>query len=374
MKTQIITMGIATLCLCMAGQAAMITLSPGDDIQSAIDTTMAGDTIQLAAGTYTITNELHIYNKGITIMGMAGALGTTIQRDSGAETNHRILFIEGAVGSYDQSTGTVISGLTLKNGIAALGGNVYVKESPFTVISNCIIENGFATQYGGGIDMEVGGTLFNSIVRNNSTANGSMNQGGGVYLRYGGNVIENSIINNNWADVGGGVAIQDSGIDNDPSFDGADSRVLIKNSTIADNYADGYAGFIFGGGVASQLQGKEAMIKDSIVWDNLGGANVSDIYNITAGGAGTLITTYTDTGSPYCTGTGNIYTDPMFNAAGLYEWDYYMLQDGSAALTASSTGEIVGAVLNTSQFVPEPATLSLLAFGCLALIRRRRAA
>ncbi len=381
------SLAIAALALAASPAGATIySVSPGDDLQAAIDLSVTGDTIQFAPGTYTVTSQLYIHNKGITLQGMGKALGTTIQRDAGSASDHRIIFVDGPTGSYDPALSTVIDGFTIKNGVApfagpenGLGGNVYVKESPYTVIENSIIENGFAGQYGGGIDFEVGGTLLNSVVRDNSTADGTMNQGGGVYSRYGGNTIENSIIYNNSADVGGGLAIQDGGIDNDPNLGGLDSRVHIINATIADNFADGVPAYgIYGGGVAAQLQGKQAFITDSVVWDNQSTAGPSDITNITISGGGTLSVSNTDTEAPNFSGAGNIYTDPQFTAVGAYPWDYYRLQPGSPALTGSSVGGIMGAHLDLSTFqVPEPATatMALLGLAALALIGwRRRAA
>jgi len=376
--------GMICLCMCVAeaSGATVYSLSPGDDIQAAIDASITGDTIQFAPGTYTVTSQLYIYNKGITLQGMGKALGTIIQRDAGSASDHRIFFIEGPTGVYNPAVSTVINGFTIKNGVAplagpenGLGGNIYVKEAPYTLIENSIIENGFAGQYGGGIDMEVGGTLRNSVVRNNTTANGSLNQGGGVYSRYGGNTIQNSIIYGNWADVGGGVAIQNGGINNDPGLGGADSRVRLINVTVADNFADGFSGF-YGGGVGAQLVGKEAFITDSIVWDNLRTGGASDILNIGPSG-GILTVNYTDTEVPNYGGTGNIYTDPQFTESGMHPWDHYKLQSGSPALTGSSINGIMGAHLELSNFqVPEPSTMGLLAMAAASFFvarRRRRA-
>jgi hypothetical protein len=379
MKWRFLYVVLFTLCLCWGYrvQAATYLLSPGDDIQGTIDAAATGDTLQFTPGVYTVTDQLDIVDKGLTLTGLGKAAGTIIQRNGGAD--HRIFYIGNSTpGTYSPANATVIDGFTIRNGRAtgggldSNGGNISVVESPYTVIQNSIIENGFAGVYGGGIDMQVGGKLVNSVVRNNATADGSLNQGGGVYSRYGGNTIENTIIYNNWADVGGGVAIQNSGIDNDSALGGADSRTRLINVTIADNHADGYSGFIFGGGVGSQLQGKTAFITDSIVWDN----DLDDIYNITIAGGGTLIVDYTNFElASFSSGSGNITSNPLFEAFGSDPWDYYRLQAGSPALTGSSTGGIMGAVLNQSTFaVPSPAAawIGLSLLGGLLGLRRRR--
>ena len=87
-----------------------------------------------------------------------------------------------------------------------------------------------------------------------------------------------------------------------------------------------------------------------------------------------MTTSYTDTGYPNYVGLGNFYTDPLFAETGTYAWDYYRLEHDSEAMFGSSSGGIVGAVLDSSYFhVPEPATMSLLALGGAALLKRRKA-
>lgn len=376
--TSIIASAALFLVSATMSQATIYTVAPGDDIQAAIDLAITGDTIQFAAGTYTVTSELVVLNKGITLQGMGKALGTIIQRDSVSMVNHRVLRIEGTPGTpsvpYDPDLATLVSGFTFKNGNAGVnsGGNILVKESPYSIVENSIIENGTATQ-GGGISMEVGGTLRNSIVRSNTTLNSSQNQGGGIYARYGGNLIENSIIYNNWADVGGGVGLKSGGADNDPSLSGLDARTRIVNSTIANNSVDGIPAYgIYGGGVGSQLHGYESFVTDSIVTFNLGGANPNDIQNITIASAGTLTVTYSDNGAAAYPGTGNINANPLFVGTG-EAWEYYRLQVGSPAEAASSTSGPMGAVLDQSTFqVPEPSSTVLIGLaGGLCLARRK---
>lgn len=354
-------------------QAATYIVSPGDDLQAAIDLTNTGDTIQFNPGIYTVTSELLIQNKGITLQGLSKATGTIIQRDTVSASNHRIFNIQGPTPTgpafiYNPTLATILDGFTIKNGITSgVGGNILVMESPYSIIQNSIIEFGNANS-GGGIAMQVGGTLLNSIVRNNSTVNSAQNFGGGIRLDFGGNTITNSIIYNNTGDVGGGIGIRNGGINNDPAFGGGDSRVRINNSTIANNTVDGIPAFgIYGGGVGSQLFAREAFILDSIVAAN----TTNDIQNITIQNGGTLTVTYTDNEASLYLGTGNISADPLFTGSG-EPWDLYRLQAGSPALTTSSTGGPMGAVLTRSIFViPEPSSALLLGLAGLILICQR---
>lgn len=365
-----------------SNQGAVYQVSSADNtaaIQAVLDQAVNGDTVQFAAGTYTLTNELVILNKGITLQGMGKATGTILQRDIGSP-EHRIIRVENApVAPYDPAMATTITGFTVKNGkvSSSSGGNILMKETPYSTIDGCIIEQGTAAQ-GGGISLEVGGMLSNSIIRNNTTINGSQNQGGGIYMRYGANYVHNSIIYDNWADVGGGIGMKFGGAESDPSFSG-DARNRITNSTITGNTADGIPAYgIYGGGTGSQLEGYESFITDSIVTFNLGvtpDAGKNDIDNVTIGGAGTLTVTYTDAnvgGTAYA-GTGNIATDPLFVGGGGEPWNTYKLQTGSPALSASSSGGIIGAVLDESMFgVPEPSTLILLGLAGMFLLPRQR--
>lgn len=360
----------------IAGQAAIYQVSSANtttEIQAVITSAINGDIIQFAAGTYTLTDELLIQDKGITLQGMGKATGTILQRDIGSMVNHRILHVENTVvAPYDTAMATTIDGFTVKNGNSGVnsGGNILMKETPYSVIENCIIENGTAGQ-GGGVSLEVGGTLRNSIVRNNTTINSSQNQGGGIYMRYGANYVNNSPIYGNWADVGGGIGLKYGGVQTDPNFSG-DGRNRITNSTIANNSVDGIPAYgIYGGETGSQLHGYEAFITDSIVTFNLGASNPNDIQNITIAGGGTLTVTYTDNEAALYTGTGNISADPLFVGTGP-AWDYYRLQSGSPAKATSSTSGPMGAVLDQTMYVvPEPSTLILTSLALTILLYRR---
>jgi WD40 repeat protein len=81
-----------------------LTLAPGDDIQRVLDSSVAGDTIELAAGTYEITNTI-LVNKPLTIQGVAAEdakastpMPTLLKGETGLRTVIRI-----ETGSADKS-------------------------------------------------------------------------------------------------------------------------------------------------------------------------------------------------------------------------------------------------------------------------------
>lgn len=165
------------------------------DIQYAINYSTNGDTIFVYSGIYEITNEI-VINKDVRVVGVNGAANTIIKPEDGVQT--RCMYI------YETKK-AVIDGFTFENGYTTLsGGNINsgngggvviwqdVGSSPSelgSLLINCIIQNCYAQQYGGGIHlMDHKSAIINSIIRNCSTETSVISGGGGISMRWEGYV------------------------------------------------------------------------------------------------------------------------------------------------------------------------------------------
>jgi len=162
-------------------------------ISSALLDAVSGDTIYVAAGTYTENITL---KNGVNVMG-AGAADTTID---GSGDSDSVVVAPGI------SSGTVFDGFTVTNGEAGVGGGMYLNNSSPTV-ANCIFEDntveGPSASHGGGIYCWSSGS---PTIINNTIANNEANvNGGGIYTATTSPTITNNIIVGNTAAAGGGI-------------------------------------------------------------------------------------------------------------------------------------------------------------------------
>ncbi|MCP4678694.1 MAG: hypothetical protein GY854_24925, partial [Deltaproteobacteria bacterium] len=283
------------------------------------------DTVQLK-------ENVHLYG------GFAGIESLRSERDF--ESNVTVL--DGHEGEadvyrvYHVVTGAndaVIDGFTITGGAAngsadqeMHGGGMY-NDSVTPTLSNCVFENNYAQQKGGGLyflNINGQGTLSikSCVFRDNRTPAGMFGgDGGGVYLyyRYIKPNISNSVFVNNRAHRGGAVYIYKN-----PPYDGGNATdATIVNSVFNDNSSDeGTVIYYYGHTWAMDITNStfsgnhcystscsgtvylaigHSNIRNSIFWGNLS-ANLS---------GGTFDIEYSDMEGGY-TGTGNIDADPLF--------------------------------------------------------------
>jgi hypothetical protein len=297
-----------------------------DNIPYAIDTIFNNGTIHVYNGTYTLTDELYI-DRPMNLLG-ENREQTIIQRNGGNQ--HRVLTIEDIWDYYVTVDGFTFQGgyanMTNRNGI---GGNILILNSLNATINNSIIKNGFAEQYGGGVQLEAGGNLKNSTVFDCNTLNSGMNGGGGgVSMRYDGNIVENCFITNCSAPVGGGILLK---MGASPPY-----QNQIIHCTIANNTAHGYLSTYYGGGIASQGLGwTTSEILDSIIYHN----SPNDIMDVD----GSLNVYYSCTPSWGGSGSHNIASDPSFTFNGTcQDEEHYYLYSASPARATASDGTNMG--------------------------------
>ncbi len=246
-------------------------------IQAAIDSAVHHDTILLAPGTY--FEAISYQGKKLTI---ASHFLTTQDTTYIAQT-----IIDGthdwsSVVTFrnDEEPLSILCGLTIAHGHGnwqgyLYGGGIFCQQSSPTLLNLRVIDclQGGGSEFGGGIAIlggrpliqdcwfagnmahEGGGILCegpdaHATIRNTTLTGNIANLGGGISL-YGGAsaVMENVIISRNTAlsgYIGGSIACCSG------------SRTILINTTLVDNNGCGLR----------LLDGSEAMLANSIVWDN----------------------------------------------------------------------------------------------------------
>jgi hypothetical protein len=216
-----------------------------------------GDTVQVPAGTYTLSiGQLNVGN--VTIQG-AGAEATAIQ----AGSNARVIQITGSA---------TIRGVTITGGVDGFSGaGIQVGNNQVAMtlqLSDSAVSSNSATTGANGFG---GGIMVNglaTLVMTNTTVSGNRVQGGdgtgagaGIYVD--GNAraeLRNSTISSNIAELG-----SSPGLGGGIAFDTA-STLVMENVTVAANTAGS------GGGIAQDNGAATAIaISDTIVATNSGG-------------------------------------------------------------------------------------------------------
>jgi hypothetical protein len=117
--------------------------SPFATIQKGIDESSSGDTVLVAAGTY--TENINYNGKNIVVKSVSGATTSIIEKqDNGIPI----------VSINNQEPNPVLSGFTIMNGYANEGAGLYlgssVNTNTFALIENCIIKNNTSVNSGSG--------------------------------------------------------------------------------------------------------------------------------------------------------------------------------------------------------------------------------
>jgi hypothetical protein len=220
------------------------------------DNTAGNDVVTFQAGltgTITLTSGQLYISDGIDVQGPGANLITV----SGNGTS-RVFYIY----SPDATIDVTLSGLTIANGVAEVGGGVVNFDENVTLDHDVVTNN--TASHGGGV--ATGGTsgtlqIFNSTISGNTAITG-----GGVYLYDNGSpaLITDSIISGNHATANGGGIY----------FYGPNYDVTIQRTTISGNTADGKGGGIY----FYDTDGGAVLIDSSTISGNTAGTNGGGIY------------------------------------------------------------------------------------------------
>ncbi len=265
-------------------QAKIIHVPDGSStIQAGIQGAAGGDTVMVSPGTYH-EHDIDFLGKGITVMGTdpadsAVVAATVVDADS---LGRVFVFQSG------ENRSSILSGLTITQGRAEVGGGIFCFESR-PVITHCIItgNSSFGTEFtqgGGGIGCRYSEPL---IKGNIITANTAANRGNGIYCYRSRSEIRNNSIVGNLGEVAGGgiywynynVTIVNNIISGNSAYEGGGIYVYeiwgeVSGNTIVENVASRRGGGICGGGMT---------ITNNTISRNHGGGiyGVSDIIGNT---------------------------------------------------------------------------------------------
>ena len=221
-------MTASVLAICTGATATTLHVpSEYATIQSAIDSSYAGDVVEVGPGIY--TESLNFGGRAIIVRSTAGAIETVVD-----PVNGRCFTASGQKGASAR-----LEGFTLRGGSAGQGGGIYVQSSSPTV-ANCVIIANSATSQGGGVYVESGNPkLINCTI----SANQGYQSGGGICVSSGSISLEGCTVVGNmltypYYTSGGGLF-----------FASSNATATITGGEIRSNSAT-YGGGIYGGTVS----------------------------------------------------------------------------------------------------------------------------
>ena len=256
-------------------------------IQVAINAASSGDTVLVAAGTYSpsINSELFPISmkNGVSLVG-AGEDVCTLD----AENTNIVIYCSGI-----NDTSTKIEGFTIINGNGSAGGGIYCNRS-FPIITRNFITGNRATGYygGGGICCyQCSPDIIFNIITGNSS---HYNCAGGITCWASSPIIVNNIITENSSlgfGSGGGIhctggspkIINNVISRNNSSYDGGGVFSWLSTAKITNNIITNNTAPHSGGGIWATTLSSTPTITFNDVWSNPGGN-----YSGCSGGTGCI--------------------------------------------------------------------------------------
>ena len=260
----------------------------GTTIQQVVNGSVATDRIIVSNGTYTLTSEIQVDSKAVTLEPFGGEV---VVDGNYPVTTNRCLYLNDA--------GAVVSGITFKNGFGVTssrggyGGGVYLNAG---VLSNCTVVMNVATSMAGGVYVSSAG-----IVRGGSvSSNKAWSSGGGISLAggqvYGVTLVSNACYNGAgggglYTGTAGGVASNCTAVLNQ-AWGGTDGAGLMsRGGTLVDCLASNNYSAHYGGGMQVEFAGSTAL--NCRVVNNIAGINGGGLGM----GGGSLVSNMTIVGN-----------------------------------------------------------------------------
>ena len=262
-----------------------------NEIKTAVNASLAGDLILVDDGTYILSTYINIV-KGITVQSIHGP---TLAIVDGNHLTKCFLL---------DHPDAVVDGFTIRNGYhpAGFGGGVNIQDGG--TVKNCILYNNQARD-GGGIAIDNLGLVQNCHIYNNlASDNGSSGYGGGIRLLNGGTARNCLVTGNTSKNYGGGINIWTAG--------------TVENCVVSNNTAPN------GAGIRTR---KNGLVYNTILYFNNG-------LNHQVDGSGYhYYNCCTTPALPSAYSTNCISADPLFISTTPGLEDYH-LQTGSPCIDA----------------------------------------
>jgi hypothetical protein len=253
---------------CLSPTAACKTIG------HAISLALSGDSIMVAAATYTE----HLAIKfSLTIVGS----GATTIIDGGGVA--RVLKVSNA------NAHVTLASLTIQNGLTLYGGGIY-NVGTLTLNSGTVTQNQAKVKYRGRASSR-GGGIYNSgiLTINNSTISSNFAQGFAGFVAQGGGIynagtltLNNSTLSGNSASVFPGQ-YHECVVPNGGGIYSQSEAVTINNSTLSGNSAHNCHGYGVGGGIYGNVTLQNTIVANS-AGGNCSGTMTSDGYNLSSDG------------------------------------------------------------------------------------------
>jgi hypothetical protein len=269
-------------------------------IQAAVNACTNSDVVVVEPGIYTGPG-----NRDITLGGKLITVRSIDPADPNV-VNNTVIDCEGQarglVFYMAEGADSTVSGLTITNGYALLGGGIYCYNSSSPTVTNCVITANSAV-FGGAIACANSNTRP-KISNCKITANTALFGGGGIYCSGASPEIRNCVIIGNSSLYGGAIYSHNAGYP------------VITNCTISANAASSSAGGIY------CYASSNLTISNSILWGNTA-PEASEVMVGNSGKGTSIQISYCDVQDPDenvlyepgCTvnwGEGNIDIDPQF--------------------------------------------------------------
>lgn len=225
-----------------------VPLGTGADIQNAINTASAGDTIQLETGTYNLSS--YIYFNGIDLFIIGNGSSYTIL-DGG---NSTYMFYVDFFETISIESMSLVNGEGLASdpwGVKTTtdGGGIYAYAPTLLTLKDVVFSNCNSTENGGGLYVTSGNATLDRVYFNTNTSNGDgggfcfMNDVGGIGIAC--NITKTSF-NSNLSGGSGAALFYDA------SYNGSVNLNII-NSTIGNHSTGNSSVYLTGTGSTSTI-------------------------------------------------------------------------------------------------------------------------
>ena len=256
------------------GQSLLLVPSQYSTIQTAINSSVNGDTILVSPG---------VYYENIDFNGKNIILGS-LYLSNGDESYIGSTIIDGnqsgSVVTFNSSETSLaqLIGLTVQNGNADDGGGIFCGNSCTPTLDHLYVVNNTANQFGGGIylDVAASATITHSLISNNQASGNNGNGGGiggtGLFLNA---TIENCTILGNAAwESGSGIYIQNV---NPSSTNVQIINTILRNEQLLASWLDYYEEISSHQGGSTEQNDANFTVSYSLVRGGWSGTGILDV-------------------------------------------------------------------------------------------------